>query len=334
VNRLATVAHPEQIIHYLHYINDSIQEKYTGIVQTRKAIKNSPNTRRLVMIILFRAAEIEPVIIFRLSADKAGGYHSASMRYTAIMPKKLKPPKLLLRRVGRAIVDFDMIRPQDRILLGVSGGKDSLALLELLHHLQSYAPVKFDLAAVTVDPEVEGFDPSTLKEHFQQLAIPWFYHQQPIMQEAKKHMRGQSFCAYCSRMKRGIMYDVARREGYNVLALAQHLDDLAESFLMSAFHGGQLRTMKAHYTNDRGDIRIIRPLVYCRERQTGDYARQATLPIIPDSCPACFSMPTERERMKQLLAEQEKHNQQLFPSLLRAMRPLMAENNSPDSGSD
>ncbi|MCU7960167.1 MAG: tRNA 2-thiocytidine biosynthesis protein TtcA [gamma proteobacterium symbiont of Bathyaustriella thionipta] len=246
------------------------------------------------------------------------------------MPKKFKPPKLLLRRIGRAIVDFDMIRPHDRILLGVSGGKDSLALLELLHHLQSYAPVKFDLAAVTVDPEVDGFDPSTLEEHFQQLSVPWYYRRQAIMQEAKKHMRGKSFCAYCSRMKRGIMYDVARREGYNVLALAQHLDDLAESFLMSAFHGGQLRTMKAHYINDRGDIRIIRPLVYCRERQTADYARQAALPIIPDSCPACFSMPTERERMKQLLAEQEGHNKQLFASLLRAMQPLLSENNKQD----
>ena len=119
------------------------------------------------------------------------------------------------------------------------------------------------------------------------------------------------------------MYTTLRREGFNVLALAQHLDDLAESFLMSAFHGGQLKTMKAHYTNKDGDIRIIRPLVYVRERQTADYAKQAQLPVVPDSCPACFGMPTQREHMKQLLAQEEAQNPQLFKSLLTAMRPLI-----------
>ncbi|HKK06993.1 MAG TPA: ATP-binding protein, partial [Gammaproteobacteria bacterium] len=121
-----------------------------------------------------------------------------------------------------------------------------------------------------------------------------------------------------------IMYTTARTEGYNVLSLAQHLDDLAESFLMSAFHGGRLQTMKAHYTNKEGDVRIIRPLVYARERQTADFAAAAGLPVIPDSCPACFDMPTEREHMKQLLAGEESHNHGLFKSLLGAMRPLMA----------
>jgi len=103
-------------------------------------------------------------------------------------------------------------------------------------------------------------------------------------------------------MKRGIMYGTCRREGYGVLALAQHLDDLAESLLMSLFHGGQPRTMKARYLNDKGDVRVIRPLIYCRERQTADFARTARLPVVPDSCPACFSAPTRREHMKALLA--------------------------------
>lgn len=235
----------------------------------------------------------------------------------------LKPPKSLLRKVGRAIADFNMIQDGDRILLGVSGGKDSLSLLQILKHLQSYAPVKFELAALTVDPEVEGFNPRSLQSHFDNLGVKWFYEQQPIMEQAKTHMSGDSFCSYCSRMKRGIMYNCCRQNGYNVLALAQHLDDLAESFLMSAFYGGQMRTMKAHYINNKGDIRIIRPLVYTRETQTGAFATNACLPVVPDSCPACFSMPTQRENMKQLLAEQEKHNSQLFPSLLRAMRPLL-----------
>ncbi len=236
-----------------------------------------------------------------------------------------KPPKSLLRKVGKAVVDYGMIREGDRILLGVSGGKDSLSLLQILAHMRTYAPVKFDLSVITVDPEVEGFDPGKLKAYYNSLGIPYHYQQQPIMEEAKQHMDGDSFCAYCSRMKRGIMYSTCREHGYNVLALAQHLDDLAESLLMSMFHGGQLRTMKAHYVNDDGDIRIIRPLVYCRETQTGGFAHDAGLPIIPDSCPACFDMPTQRQHMKELLLGEERENRHLYANLLHAMRPLMDE---------
>jgi len=235
----------------------------------------------------------------------------------------LPPPKSLMRPVGRAIRDFDLIRNGDRILVGVSGGKDSLSLLHILHHLQRYAPVQFELAAMTVDPQVDGFDPSFLKSYMAELGVPYFYQSSPIEEQAKEHMNNDSFCAFCSRMKRGIMYRTARKEGYNVLALAQHLDDLAESFLMSAFHGGQLRTMKAHYENDAGDVRIIRPLVYVRERQTAAFAKEAGLPVIPDSCPACFDMPTQRQHMKELLAKEELDNKGLFKSLLTALRPLM-----------
>ncbi len=235
-------------------------------------------------------------------------------------------PKAILRPVGRAIADFDMIREGDRIMLGLSGGKDSLSLLHILRHLQRHAPVKFELAAVTIDPQIEGFRPETLKDYLAELEVPYFFESQPIAENARTQMKNDSFCAYCSRIKRGIMYSTCRREGYNVLALAQHLDDLAESFLMSAFRGGQLRTMKAHYTNREGDVRIIRPLLYVRERQTRDFAGEKILPVIPDSCPACFAMPTERDHMKTLLAHEESHNKQLFHCLLTAMRPLYSKN--------
>lgn len=244
------------------------------------------------------------------------------------LDEQQKPPKSLLRKVGRAIADYDMIRDGDRILLGLSGGKDSLSLLLILRHLQTYAPVRFELGVVTVDPEIEGFDPASLGDYIEGLGLPWFYRQQPIMEQAKTGMDGDSFCSYCARMKRGIMYSTCREHNYNVLALAQHLDDLAESFLMSAFHQGRLGTMKAHYTNDAGDVRIIRPLAYVRETQTAAYASAAKMPVVPDSCPACFSKPTQREHAKQLLASEEKDNPQLFAKLLSTMRPLMGERHS------
>jgi len=237
----------------------------------------------------------------------------------------IKPPKKLLKPVGRAIADYQMIEDGDRLLLGLSGGKDSLSLLHLLHHIKSYAPVSFDLVVATVDPGIEGFDPSPLKEYLGELGIDYFYRQQAIAEQAEENMGRDSFCAYCSRMRRGILYSTARENGCNKLVLAQHLDDLAESFLMSSFYGGSLRTMKASYTIDAGDLQVIRPLVYVRERQLAKFAESAALPVIADNCPACFSKPMQREHMKQLLAQEEKGNSNLFASLLTAMRPLMGE---------
>ena len=235
----------------------------------------------------------------------------------------VRPSRSLMTAAGRAIGDFAMIRDGDRVLLGLSGGKDSLSLLHVLLHLQKKAPVKFELAACTVDPQSPDYDPSPLKPYLAELGVRYFYESQPIVEQADAHMQGDSFCAYCSRMRRGILYRVARENGYNVLALAQHLDDLAETFLMSAFFGGKLRTMQAHYLNDAGDVRVIRPFVYARERQTRDFARNAGLPVVNENCPACFSMPMQRFQMKQLLAEQERAHPKVFASLLTAMRPLM-----------
>ena len=241
------------------------------------------------------------------------------------MAEFIKPSKTLARPAGRAIADFSMIRAGDRILLGLSGGKDSLSLLHILHYLQQRAPVQFDLAAMTVDPMAGDFDPSPMIPYLDGLGVEYHYLRKPIMDLAKEHMGRNSYCAFCSRLRRGFMYQTAREHGFNVIALAQHLDDLAESFMMSAFHGGKLKTMKAHYVNDNGDLRIIRPLVYVREWQTHDFAYNNGLPVIADSCPACFSKPTQRQHMKTLLAAEEMQNKLLFKSLLATLRPLMRE---------
>jgi tRNA(Ile)-lysidine synthase TilS/MesJ len=122
-----------------------------------------------------------------------------------------------------------------------------------------------------------------------------------------------------------MLYSAIRREGYNVLALGQHADDFAESFVMSAFRNGALRTMKATYINATRDIKIIRPLVFCRERYTREYAVQRQLPIVSENCPACFEGPKERYRIKKLLAAEEALNPYLFSSLERAQMSLMSK---------
>lgn len=242
-----------------------------------------------------------------------------------MLPPASTASRALLRLIAQAIADYDMIRSGDRLLLGLSGGKDSMTLLHALRHLQANARASFEFGAATVDPCIEGFDPSHLKTYVPALGVPYFYRKQDIVARAQKNMRGDSFCAYCARMRRGVLYATARDHGYNVVVLAQHLDDLAESLLMSQFHGGRLKTMKAHYRIDAGDLRLIRPLVYVRERQTRAYTTAAKLPVIVDNCPACFRFPTRRMHFKALLAEQEREHPRLFASLLSAMRPLMGD---------
>jgi tRNA 2-thiocytidine biosynthesis protein TtcA len=187
-------------------------------------------------------------------------------------------------------------------------------------------PFKIDVGAMTVDPMSEDFDPSPLINYMKSLGVPYFFESDKILDNAKKSLQNDSICSFCARMKRGIIYNCARREKYNVIALGQHLDDIAESFLMSIFHNGLLRTMKANYLNDKGDLRIIRPLIYCREKLFKDFAIKNNLPVIQENCPACFQNPKERQRMKVLLAQQENLFPSLFSSLQKAMIPLMKGN--------
>ena len=232
-------------------------------------------------------------------------------------------PKKILRLVSEASIEFDMLHDGDRILIGLSGGKDSLSLLHIMLHLQKKLPFKIDIAGITVDPQSNDYNPSSLIDYTKKLGVKYFYESDPILERAKKSLQKDSICAFCARMKRGIIYNCARREGYNVIALGQHLDDLAESFLMSSFHNGLLRTMKANYIIDQGDLRVIRPLIFCREKLFKEFTLKYNIPVIQENCPACFSAPKERHRIKVLLAQQENLFPNLFSSIMKSMKPLM-----------
>ncbi|XP_068718445.1 uncharacterized protein [Montipora capricornis] len=242
-------------------------------------------------------------------------------------PQFHHPPKSIFKPTTQAIEEYEMIRNGDRVLVCLSGGKDSLSLLHTLRQYQFYSKskgIKFEIGAATVDPQSSGYDPRPLVPYLGTLGVPYFFEEQGIIQQAAKLPVCESICSFCSRMKRGRLYACARREGYNVLAMGQHLDDLAESFLMSAFHNGLLRTMKANYTVMEGDLRVIRPFVYVREKELRAFAEKVKLPVITENCPACFEAPKERHRTKQLLAAQEILFPGLYNSLLTAMKPLMA----------
>lgn len=233
-------------------------------------------------------------------------------------------PKHLRKSVSKAIADFNMIEEGDRILVGVSGGKDSLSLVTLLLHLAAISPVRFSVAAATVDPQTPEYDPSPLIGYFAKLKVPFHMLRFPIVELAKSKMEGDSYCAFCARMKRGLLYSCMERESYNKLALGQHLDDICESFLMSAFYNGQMNTMKANYATHKPGLRVIRPLVFTRENELAAFAKSAGLPVIAESCPACFASAKERAAMKHLLASVEFANANVFSSLMKALRPLMA----------
>jgi tRNA 2-thiocytidine biosynthesis protein TtcA len=250
---------------------------------------------------------------------------AATTAQLGIVPRPLPSvSRAIASGLKRAILQYGMIKSGDRVLVGLSGGKDSMCLLLELLRLQALAPVWFEVGAATVDPQYEGaYDPAPLQAWCASLGVEYTIEAAPVLALASSKMENDSLCAFCSRLKRGILYGACRRRGFNVLALGQHLDDFAESFIMSSFQNGLLRTMKAHYANEARDVRIIRPLVYVRERDTRAFAHAARLPVIPENCPGCFTAPTARYAVKKLLAREEARNPTLFACLAQAMQPLM-----------
>ena len=236
--------------------------------------------------------------------------------------RKLEANKLakrLRRSVGQAISEFNMIASGDRVLVCVSGGKDSHALADILWELKRRAPADFEMTAFNLDQKQPGFPERVLPEYFAGRGIPF----EVVAQDTYSVVMdvipaGKTLCGLCSRLRRGIIYTYARRRGYNKIALGHHREDILETLLMNMFHGGRLETMPPKLISDDGANIVIRPLAYCREKDLARYAGQQGFPIIP--CNLCGSQENlERIKTKEMLAAWEKQFPGRIENMMRSL---------------
>ena len=242
-----------------------------------------------------------------------GGLYLACMKETERLERRL------LRATARAIEDFDLVADGDRILVAVSGGKDSYVLLHLLSRLRERAPIRFDLTAVNLDQGHPGFPAETLEAHFRSVGIPFRMLRQDTLSIVKRVVpAGGTFCSACSRLRRGILYNAAIEMGCNKIALGHHRDDLIETLLMSALYSGRLQTMPVKLRSDDGRNVVIRPMAYAAEEEIAAFAEGMRFPIVP--CGLCGSQPNlMRQRVKGLLTELSAEHPAVKGNLLAAL---------------
>jgi tRNA 2-thiocytidine biosynthesis protein TtcA len=233
--------------------------------------------------------------------------------------------KRLLRDAGRAIADFRMIEPGDRILVGISGGKDSFTLLHLLQCLRRSAPVDFSLVACNLDQGHPGFPAAQLESYLRGTGAEVLMLREDTYRVVKRLVpEGKTACSVCSRLRRGILYNAAQELGCTKIALGHHRDDLIESLLLSMLFAGKLRSMPPRLRSDDGRNVIIRPLCYAAESDIAAFAAEKKFPLIP--CDLCGSQENlQRKRIKKLLSELETEHPGVRASLLGAMGNVMPE---------
>ena len=226
-----------------------------------------------------------------------------------------KLEKRLCREVGRAIIDFNMIEEGDRVMVCVSGGKDSYTMLDILRKLQERAPVKFELIAVNLDQKQPGFPADILPAYLSLLDMPFHIETQDTYSIVKQVIpEGKTMCSLCSRLRRGILYRVARELKCNKIALGHHRDDMLQTLFLNMFFGGKLKGMPPKLVSDNGEFMVIRPLAYVVEKDIARWAEVQQYPIIP--CTLCGSQENlQRKQIGDMLRDWDKR----FPGRLESM---------------
>ena len=242
--------------------------------------------------------------------------------------KSICPSKKIMSKLGKTNAEFDLIEEGDKILVGLSGGKDSLTMIHAMKEQQRRAHLKFEFLAVTVGYGMgENFD--HLSAHCKEYDIPHIIHDTKIYELAEEKIRkNSSFCSFFSRMRRGTLYGIAEQNGCNKLALGHHMDDAAESFFMNFIYNGQMRSLAPKYREENGLI-IIRPLIQMRERQLSAFVVDNNIAAIGDeACPAMrfdIKMPHARANMKEMLSKMEKECPSLFTSMNAAFKNISVD---------